>query len=233
MDKCLKLALALGATILLLFPARTAFSAPSYLGTSGLIIVPDQRTAGHGALVTSVRFLDLNRSLDSAGLSGGTQVWSLNYGLLPNFEISFSQLRDREGTKGIFSGKYRTPLFGPSSPFSFTVGAIDLFDSQDFSPYAVVGYRMRLGPRQVSPIALNLTAGYGAGMFDKGLVAGAELALGPRLSLMMDAKPGTINGGLRFLSQGFTLDIGLLDMKDLAVGLGFGLALGGPGGGPF
>jgi len=232
-DKCLKLALMVGAITLLLFPARSTLAAPSYLGTSGLIIVPDQRTVGHGALVTSVRFLDLDRSLGSAGFSGGTQVWSLGYGLLPDFEIAFSQLRDREGTKGIFSGKYRMPLFDRSSPLSLTVGAIDLFDSQDFSPYAVVGYRLRLGPKQVSPVALNLTAGYGAGMFDKGLVAGAELALGPRLSLMVDAKPGTLNSGLRFFSQGFTLDIGLLDMNDLAVGLGFGLALGGPGGGPF
>jgi hypothetical protein len=202
-----------------------AIALPSYLGHSGLILMPDGQLTHFQSLSFSAHFFDFSGTLRRYGIDGSTNVFAVNYSPLPALEVGFSSLdSDIGGRSNLLNGKVVLIPESEIQPFALAAGVVDALDEQEISPYAILSKSINLsGPTASNQIGFSLNAGYGGGFYDDGFMLGGEIMLTPQLSLLAEGTKRYINFGARFKSQGLALDIGFIDAEDFAGGLSYSI----------
>ncbi len=208
---------------LLLLPSGGVHALPSYLGSSGLILTPDGQATGFQSFSFSAHFFNLSGTLRRYGLDGSGSAFSANYSPVPALEVGFTSLKtDTSDRANMLNGKLIISSESEIQPISFTAGILDALDEQEVSPYFLLSKSLRLsGPTAKNQIGLAVNAGYGGGIYDDGILLGGELKLTPQFSLLAEGTKRYINFGARFTSQGLALDLGLIDVEDLAGGISY------------
>lgn len=205
------------------FFTHGANALPSYLGPSGLILTPDGQATYFQSFSFSAHFFDLSGTLRRYGLDGSGSAFGVNYSPVPALELGFSTLKTNKSDRAnMLNGKLIITQESELEPFSVAAGVVDALDEQEVSPYVLLSKSLRLsGPMAKNQIGLSLNAGYGGGFYDDGVLLGGELKLTPQFSLLAEGTKRYINLGARFTSQGLALDIGFIDVEDLAGGLSY------------
>jgi hypothetical protein len=113
---------------------------------------------------------------------------------------------------------------------AFSVGILDAFDALDRDPswYLVASkYLVRYFVRALTgqEIALKLHVGYGGGLYDQDLFAGAELFLPRGMSAMAEISNGEVNLGIRYHAGRFRATLGLFDLDHAGGGINYTAAL--------
>ncbi len=202
--------------VLSLAAAGLAWAGPSFQGYSGLINIPtaDSLDAGEynlGAFATQV---ESDRD---------TTVVAADLGLLAGLEMGLAQEKV-EGLEArtLVNGKYRFQDEGLIRP-AMAIGAADLTDELDFSPYFVVSKSLAPPLRAFRREILNprLHLGVGGGRFD-GLFGGFSASVGKIATVMLEHDGHQINAGVRFaLGPALQIHAAALDGLDH---LGFGIS---------
>ncbi len=183
----------LGIAILVLCVGATAASGaePSLLGPTGLIIIPTAETLG-------LLQWDAGVANVFAGSGPDTSVIFANIGLLPRLEIGASRLGpENADAETVFNAKLR--VVGLPGKVTLAVGAFDLTDQIDQSPYVVLSHD--LGAGIISPHGQftkpQLHIGFGSGQFD-GLFAGVDVTVGGKADAMAEYDGNEFNLGVRW-----------------------------------
>lgn len=210
-----------------------AFGASSFLGGfSGGIVTPDGLVTPQGAWDFS--FHDFTNLLGDNDLT----AFGVTYGAVKNLEVGVSFLGDNNNQTAI-NGKYRVVTETAEVP-TVIVGAFDVAGSVDFlntdpGLYLLVSKNVTSAASAVAgrpSKPLRLTLGAGSGVFD-GFFAGLDWTLQPQLSLIAELFSGRIgdddhffNVGLRYAAtDALRLDVATMDVKDIAFGASYRLAV--------
>ncbi len=206
-----------------LFMGGKASALPSYLGPSGLMLTPDGQATYFQSFSFSAHFFNLSGALKRYGLEGSGNSFAVNYSPVPALEVGFSTLKtDLSDRANMLNGKLIITSESEVQPFSFAAGVVDALDEQEVSPYFLLSKSLRLsGPMATNQVGLSLNAGYGGGIYDDGILVGGELKLTPQFSLLAEGTKRYVNLGARFTSQGLALDIGFIDVEDIAGGVSY------------
>jgi hypothetical protein len=226
------LSLIVGVALALLVSGMT-FAAPSFLGTTGNIMTPDDLVLDPGDFAANFHSYDFNND--------GANVIGANIGVAENLELGIARL-DPEArgadNRTVISGKYRVLPETVTRP-SVVIGVIDLggeLDPEDDpSFYVVIG-------KNLTPAATGITGepvqpikgfvGVGGGIY-KGFFAGVSMAITPRVSVMGEYinevtvknlidEDSVFNVGMRVaLTDKLRGDIALIDGEDLAFGISY------------
>jgi hypothetical protein len=205
---------------------------PSYLTTSGSILVPDDSVLATGSLSADLHVLNFDEN---------TTILGANFGVAEGLEVGISRF-DPEASdsdvKTVLSGKYMLQPETAGMP-SIVIGVLDatgeLESDGDPSFYAVIG-------KNLTPIATDLAdmpvqpmrgfIGVGTGIYN-GVFAGINWAFNSRASLLVEYSTSidivdtidddsVFDAGLRFqIADGLYGDVSLLNGKDM----GFGISL--------
>jgi hypothetical protein len=194
---------------------------PNFLGATGLLLIPSayiQRdrqvtafVAGTsdsvaGGVVGGIR----NRlELSVAGVDAEGEVADERSGVLANAKLSL----------------VKETLTLPA----FSVGVIDAFDTLDRHPswYVVASkYVIPYFVQAVSgqDLALKLHLGFGGGIYDEELFAGAELFFRAPLAVMAEYANGELNIGGRFHARRWSATLGLFDFRHIGGGIAYAAA---------
>lgn len=207
----------------LLSASIAALAIPSYLGPSGLILTPDAQANGKSGLAFSAHFFDLSGALASYGVDGETSVYAASYSPIPALEFGVSALdSNTSGGATLLNGKIVISDESSLQSFAFVGGVVDMLDQQEITPYLLVSKSFSLsGPLASNQIGLSVNAGYGGGFYSDGFIVGGELKLHPQFSIIAEGTKKYINLGARFSASGLALDVGLIDMEDIAGGVSY------------
>ena len=202
---------------------RYAYALPSYLGPSGLILIPDGQATHFQSFSFSAHFFNLSGSLRRFGIDGSGNSFAVNYSPVPALEVGVSSLKTQASDRAnMLNGKVIIIPESELQPFALAAGVVDALDEQEISPYVLVSKNLKLsGPTAKNQVSLLLNAGYGGGFYDDGFIAGGEIKITPQFSLLAEGSKRYINFGGRFTSQGLALDIGFIDAQDLAGGISY------------
>ena len=209
-----------------------AWAAPSFLGTTGLIFVPNDVVMHAGDFSANFHALDLHNN---------PSILGVNLGLTDNLEVGLARVDadvPGEHIQTALNGKYRLLDETGSRP-SLTLGAVDaggdLDPNGDPGFYAVLGKNLTPAATSISGAPVLPLRGYlgiGTGIYD-GLFAAAEWSFSPRATLMVEYLDGIsikhiehedslLNVGIRFaISGGVRGDIALINAKDLGFGISY------------
>lgn len=171
------------------------------LGPTGLITVP----TAYEALHERVQF--------GMTLKRDERTVTLNYGLLPNFEVGGAFV-DRNGMRNKLIGNVKVRIEPANFDwFQIGIGVQDGFDAVKRSFYAVASADWRV-PTQFEDqwFGLRLHAGAGSGVFKEKLIGGGEIILGSKLSLIGEWNGDTFNAAARYVhDKAFHLQVGVVD----------------------
>jgi hypothetical protein len=179
----------------------------NFLGATGLLNSPSAYTVGdHGGSV----FIAGTGSF----FGGGGVV-----GIGDRFEIGFSVLNfddDLGGdTEFLLNAKFNVVQEKNNWP-AFSVGVIDAIDSLDTDPsWYLVASKYFTRAQTDQNFALKGHLGFGGGIFDEEIFAGAELFFKPYFSVMAEFVNDNINVGGRFHWNAFTATLALFDLDNL------------------
>ncbi|MFN3650663.1 MAG: hypothetical protein ACK47B_13895 [Armatimonadota bacterium] len=210
------------AALTLGLAAAPASAEPNFLGSTGLILTPTAATVGDQNVGAHAHFTD---NFNTYGVLG---AWS-------GVELGVTYF-DPDGGDGdpIVNLKWN---FLPETTLSpgVAVGVIDLFDEFDADPswYIVAS---KTFPQFIPALGgLRLHAGFGGGIYDEEIFAGAELALGTPLDLLPVDRPtftaiaefanSDFNIGVRGRWRGFSATAALIDLDDFGFGFTYSTAL--------
>jgi hypothetical protein len=187
---------------------------PSLLGPTGLLTVPTADTLG-------LLQWDVGVANVWAGDGPDTGIIYANIGLLPRLELGASRLSPENGeAETVLNAKYR--VVGLPGKITLAVGAFDLTDQIDRSPYAVISHD--LGAGIVSPRGQftmpQLHLGVGGGRFDS-IFGGVSVTVGGKADVMAEYDGSNVNLGVRWpLVPKVAVTAAALDgFDDLAVGV--------------
>lgn len=208
--------LLLGVAVLaLIIGASSAWGAePSLIGPTGLLTVPTAETLG---------LLQWDVGAANVWANGGpdTSVIYANIGLLPRFELGVSRFKAEDAeAETLVNAKFR--VVGLPGKITLAVGAFDLTDQIDRSPYAVVTHD--LGAGIVSPRGQftkpQLHIGIGGGRFDS-IFGGVSVTVGGKADVMAEYDGSDVNLGVRWpLFPKVAVTAAALDgFDDLALGI--------------
>jgi len=208
------------------FVPQIASAAPSYLGPSGLIWIPNDQTTAPNSFAFSAHFMDLKNRFGGLGLRDNTDAYAVNFGLFQGLEIGYTNFGTQGSNRSNFvNGKFRIVEQGVKQPISVTAGVIDVLDQTSISGYAIISHRFLLGQGKKgrNQPSLSLSAGYGGGLFEDSFIAGGELHLTPQFSLIADTTRHRRNVGARFTSMNLSLDFGLMDIRGFGGGISYSI----------
>ena len=193
--------------------------AQNFLGTPGLLLTPSAYTVGQNGLAAH-------------GYGGdGFSSFGATYGIFKNLEVGATYVDGHHfGDSGVLANaKYNVVRESTFLP-AFSVGVIDAFNQLGGDPswYVVASKDLnRVVPLHLLPLRVHL--GYGAGVFDKDVFAGAELGLGtpldvipvahPRFSAIAEYAHQDVNVGLRARWRGLGATLALFDFDRFGGGL--------------
>lgn len=186
---------------------NTETRVPNFLGATGLLLAPSAYTQREG-----------NAAAYIAGTSdffGG----GVTAGVGDRLELGLSVLDfddDLGGdTEVLFNAKFAL-LQETSNLPQLSVGVIDAFDSLDIDPswYVVASkYFTRTDTEQ--EFALKGHLGFGGGVYDEEIFAGAELFWANNVSFVAEFVNSNFNIGGRFHTNGFSATIGWFDFDSI------------------
>ena len=204
-----------------------AMAAPSFLGTTGLIFIPNDRHLQAGDFSANFHSIDYDR--------GATEtILGANVGLTEELEVGVARIsfnRDGVGddSETILNGKYSVLDETASRP-SLLVGVLDAggnLDEDDPGLYVLIGKNLTPALSGVSGSPVSPIRGYvglGTGALD-GLFGGIEWSFNSKATLLAEfltRNDSEFNFGARFaISGGVRGDIALIDGDDLGFGISY------------
>jgi len=223
--------LIVAAAVTCLFSSMAA-AGPSFLGTTGNILTPDDRLLGPGDFSASFHNLELTDSMSIIGAS---------IGVTDSLELGIARFDpDRAGAdrKTVISGKYSLLAETAAVP-SLVVGLVDtngdLDPNDDPSFYVVLG-------KNLTPAATGLTGepvppirgfvGIGGGIYN-GIFAGLDWTISPRAKVMAEfineldikdaiSEDSVFNVGIRLaLTETLRVDFAMINTEDFAFGISY------------
>lgn len=179
----------------------------TWIGTTGLVMVPTADTAGEQQLIASFNWIDTE--------DDSTMVWSGIFGLTAQFEVGVALVTNGDD-EGIVNLKYDVNLprliNNPRAP-DLAVGLWDLGDQIDQAFY------LALSDEFAGPTDARWTlgvAGSDGGSLD-GLLAGVEFPVMQQGRIQVDYDGDNVNAAYRHqVSDQFGLGVGIID-GDLAL----------------
>jgi hypothetical protein len=194
-----------------------ALAAPSFLGPTGLVLIPTADALGKsGFNVGLFRFDAEDR--------GDVNMYAANIALDEHFEIGFTRRKPEYFSSETFlNGKYVFHRETEAHP-AVAVGVIDFTGEVDTTAYVTVSkvlgreYRWRYG-EVVSP---RLHFGVGGGQLD-GIFGGISAAVAKRVMLMAEYDSNDLNLGAHFsLGRNFKVHLAALHgFDDFGYGISF------------
>lgn len=185
---------------------------PNFLGATGLLFVPS-------AYLQRDRQLSAHIS-GTSGLVGG----GILLGVRNQLEIGVAGVDEEDGDSGVLANAKLGLLQETLKLPALSAGVIDGLDTLDqgadwyvvASKY-VIGYFVQGLTGQ--DIALKLHLGYGGGIYDNELFAGAELFLRGPLTGIAEYAKGEVNLGGRYHARHWTATIALFDLDRVGGGI--------------
>ncbi|MHB0912162.1 MAG: hypothetical protein ACYC2Y_01785 [Armatimonadota bacterium] len=221
--------LILAAALVLLLISGVAAD-PSFLGTTGLILTPDDKVLDNGDFSACYRTFKLDNTVNVIGA---------NIGAANNLEIGVARFdADVVGAdqETYINGKYLLVPESATSP-AVVAGVLDaggvLDPKGDPSLYLVIGKNLTPAATDMAGSPMRPVRGYigaGSGIYN-GAFAGLVWAFSDRASLALEylaeidlensiSETSVFNGSLRFqLTDTLRGDVVLMDAKDLAFGV--------------
>ncbi|MEN6371058.1 MAG: YjbH domain-containing protein [Armatimonadota bacterium] len=218
--------------ILMIAGVSVIQAAPSYLGPSGVILTPDEKTVPHKQfgigyhMISNIDFRgDDNRDLN---------IFHNEYGLTPSIEIGPTIVDQQDnGSDLAINGKWRFMDETAKIP-AIAVGVLDasgnaIDDNASF--YLLFSKNLTRTATEVAKTPskpLRGTIGVGSGFFD-GIFASLDWTYNPQLSVMAEIVNGgdffdntMVNAGLRYsISSGLRLDLATIDFDSIAFGISY------------
>jgi hypothetical protein len=205
-------------------PARPAGEerVPNLLGASGLLLTPSA-------------YLQRDRQLSA--FVGGTSesvVGGVAAGIRDRLELSVVGIDGEDGfadgSSGVLANAKLSLKQETLTLPAFSVGIIDAFDTLDRHPSWYLVASKYVIPYFVEgltgqKLALKLHVGYGGGIYDQELFAGAELFFRGPLAGMVEYANGDINIGGRYRARRWRVTVGLLDLQRVGGGIAYTVAL--------
>jgi hypothetical protein len=195
---------------------------PNFLSTTGLLYTPSAYVPRSGDI--SIHFHGHEDFIGGGGTVGIGDRFELGLGAV-DFDNDFGG-----DTSFLLNGKFNLLKETDNIP-AITVGVMDALDEFDVDPswYVVASkYFTRRDTEQ--RFALKGHLGFGGGIFDEEIFAGAELFFSRELSAMAEFINDDINLGVRYHRNGFAATVGLFDFDQLGGGLSYTFRFGGGGG---
>jgi hypothetical protein len=206
---------------------------PNFLGATGLLLIPS-------AYVPRDRQADAGRSCASplpvtafvAGISDSV-VGGVVAGIRNRLELSVAGV-DSEGEfaderSGVLANAKLSLVKETLTLPAFSVGVIDAFDTLDQHPSWYVVASKYLIPYFVQAVsgqdlALKLHLGFGGGIYNEELFAGAELFFRAPLAVMAEYASGELNIGGRYHARRWSATIGMFDFRHIGGGIAYTVA---------
>ena len=225
----------IGVTAVVSMLSGMCAAAPSYLGTTGNILTPNDVILSPGAYSFNVNAIDIKDGGDTPLLIGAV------VGVAPGLEVGAASVDSNApgtGTDTVLSVKYGLLDETERRP-SAVIGVVDaagqINGGGNPSFYVLVGKNLTpaassLTGEPVSPLKGYL--GLGTGIY-KGLFLGLDYSLNSRITIMAEylseadiknivSKNSLVNVGLRFaLTDDFRGDISLIDGENFGFGISY------------
>lgn len=198
-----------------------ASAAPSFLGYTGLVVIPTADALDRGEYSAAAYAVDLESSSDS-------NVFAGNVGLAEMTEIGFTRIKpDGSDAETFINAKHAFRVETETHP-GMAAGVIDVTDEVESTAYVVMSKAISRGGgsnRYGDVTAPRIHFGIGGGQLS-GFFGGISASLGDRLLLMAEYDSSNINFGARLaITAEIRAHAALLDGDDLALGASFTKAL--------
>ncbi|UCH34423.1 MAG: hypothetical protein JSV65_18155 [Armatimonadota bacterium] len=202
--------------IVTLLVAQTVAAAPSFLGFTGLLRVPDADT---------LNLNEFNLAWFNVDLTDGDETaYAANMGLRDNLEIGVLRTRvELAESETVLNAKYRIRP-ETEAHAAVAVGVLDPTDEIESTVYVVaskvVAGRARVFDGEVTGLRAHIG---GAGGALDGIFLAASAALGDRLFLIAEYDTADVNLGARLnIGYGFRAHAAWLnDLDDLGLGVSY------------
>ena len=209
-----------------------ASAAPSFLGTTGLIFVPND---------VLLKASDFSADFHTLDLGNNPTVLGVNIGVTESLELGLARFDSDlpgDSISTIINGKYSILTESVARP-SLTIGVVDAGGDLDVD--GDPGFYVVLG-KNLTPAATGLSGepvpplrgylGIGTGIYG-GLFAAVEYSFSPRATLMAEfidglsikhaiSEDSVFNAGIRFaITSGLRADVALINGEDLGFGISY------------
>lgn len=207
----------LAVSVLLLGMATaTTFSAPSFLGYSGLITTPTTDALNDEEYSLGAYGMGIESGVDST-------IYFANFGLEEGLEVGFTRIKpDGGGGSTFVNAKYRIKEETEAHP-AFAAGVVDFTGDEKTTAYLVMSKAFTWeGMTRYGEInAPQLHIGVGGGMFD-GIFGGVSVGLGDRILLMGEYDTSDYNFGVRLaVTPQVKVHAAVFDWDEVGVGISF------------
>jgi hypothetical protein len=199
--------------LLALVLAGAAMAAPSFLGPTGLLLIPSADALAADELAVSLYGTE----------GGGRAAYIFNYGIRENMEVGFTRFADRET---VINAKYNfQPEDGRRA--GVAMGVLDLTDQVNASLYIVASKKFELNTPGLTNLRIH------AGLASGGTVntdipldsffGGLSLDITEKVILMVEHDGNNINcGGSLLFGRGVQANVGLVgDDQTLVYGASY------------
>ena len=209
-----------------------AMAAPSFLGTTGLIFVPNDLHLQAG---------DFSANFHALSLDNNPTVLGVNVGVTESLEVGLARVnpdnpgRDADTSLNAKYGIFEETASRPSLLLGVVDAGGDLDTNGDPGFYVVLGKNLTPAATAISGEPVPPIRGYlgiGTGIYD-GLFAAAEWSFSPKATVMLEFLDGVsikniatedslFNAGIRFaIAGGVRGDIALINGEDLGFGISY------------
>lgn len=218
--------------ILMIAGVSVVQATPSYLGPSGVIMTPDDKTVPHKQFWIGYHMFSNIDFKDDDG--SDLNVFHNQYGLTPNIEVGTSVVDQQDnGSDLAINAKWRFINETATIP-AIAVGVLDVSGNavdDDASFYLLFSKSLTRTATEVTNAPskpLRGTIGVGSGFFD-GIFASLDWTYTPKLRLMAEIVNGgdffdntMVNAGLRYsVGSRLSLDLAAIDFGDIAFGINY------------
>jgi hypothetical protein len=196
---------------------NTEARTPNFLGATGLLYTPTAYTQ--------------HEANGSLYLSGNSDFFGggATYGITDRLEVGFGVLDfddDLGGDTEILANAKFQLLKETNQLPALSVGVIDAFDQLDLDPsWYIVASKFFTRANTDADFALKGHVGFGGGLYDEEVFAGAELLWSNNISLLAEFINSDFNVGGRYHYKGWTATIGWFDFKHVGGQIAYNIAL--------
>jgi hypothetical protein len=196
---------------------NTEARVPNFLGATGLLYTPTAYTQreANGTL-----YLTGNSDFFGGGaVAGITDRLEVGVGIL-DFDDDLGG-----DTEILFNAKFQLLKETNQLP-ALSVGVVDAFDQLDLDPsWYVVASKFFTRTDTEQDFALKGHVGFGGGIYDEEIFAGAELLFANNFSVLAEYMNSDFNVGGRYHYKGWSATLGWFDFKHLGGQLAYSIAL--------
>jgi hypothetical protein len=188
----------------------------NFLGTTGQLYTPSAYPLGNGEWSAH---LHGNSDLFGGGVATGLGSRLELSANLFDLDDERDSRFDNDGTRFLANAKYMLLTETNNRP-AFSVGVVDAFDQLDVDPswYLVASKYFTRGQTE-QDFSLVGHLGFGGGIYDENLFAGAELLFNRNISATAELMDGRFNLGARYRTGGFSAQVGLFDFDEFGAGV--------------